>query len=265
MIKSKILMAIPVYNCEKQIKRVLEKIKKFDNINLISELLIIDNISKDKTLEVSKNNLDIIQINSKIFQNSKNINLGGSHKVIFDYALESGFDYVIIIHGDDQANINDLNDIMVNLEFKKYDWLRGSRFEKHSKLHGYSKIKTFGNIFFNIIFSILTLKKISDIGSGLDIYSTKLIEKINYYNFPNRLTFDYFMILYTGYKKTNIKFFPINWYEFDQVSNVRLFSQTIELFKILLYYIFFKKKMFEEKNSNLKYNYNQVFQSKNKI
>ncbi len=259
MNQNKLLLAIPVYNCEKQIKRVLEKIKKFKYIEMINEAIIIDNISKDNTLKVSKTYLKEIKINSKIMQNIENVNLGGTHKVIFDYAIQNNFDYIIIIHGDDQADINDLNNILKYSEYKKFEWVRGSRFEKSSKLHGYSKIKTFGNIFFNIIFSVLTKKKITDIGSGLDLYSVNFIKKINYYNFPDRLTFDYYMILYAGYKKIKIKFFAINWYEFDQISNVRLFNQTLELFKIIYKYIFFKKTIFKENKIFSKYKYKDIY------
>ena len=45
--------------------------------------------------------------NWKVVRNRENYNLGGSHKVAFDYAVAQGFTHVIVLHGDDQADIAD--------------------------------------------------------------------------------------------------------------------------------------------------------------
>ena len=45
--------------------------------------------------------------NVKIYQNENNINLGGSHINIFDYFLNSENDHLLVMHGDDQADIED--------------------------------------------------------------------------------------------------------------------------------------------------------------
>lgn len=238
--KSKMLLAIPVYNCEKQIIRVLKKINT-DILRFFQEVLIIDNISSDKTSEVAITYLKSLNIDFKFCQNYENINLGGSHKAIFDYSKENNYEYVLIIHGDDQADINDFYKVLESKTYTKYDWVRGSRFNKNSSLIGYSRIKTFGNIIFNYLFSLVLLKKIEDIGSGIDIYSTLMLDKINYYKFPNRLTFDYYMILYYSYLNSNIFFTPISWREEDQISNVKLFKQSIELISILINFIFSKR------------------------
>lgn len=44
----------------------------------------------------------------KLLRKDKNYGLGGSHKVSFNYAIENGFDYVIVLHGDDQGHISNL-------------------------------------------------------------------------------------------------------------------------------------------------------------
>ena len=41
----------------------------------------------------------------RVVQNPANIGLGGSHKLIFDYAIDQGFYHVTILHGDDQGEL----------------------------------------------------------------------------------------------------------------------------------------------------------------
>ena len=39
-----------------------------------------------------------------VLRNSENYNLGGSHKIGLNYALENEYTHLAICHGDDQAN-----------------------------------------------------------------------------------------------------------------------------------------------------------------
>lgn len=43
-----------------------------------------------------------------LLRNDENYGLGGSHKVAFDYALNNAYDYVVVLHGDDQGSIANL-------------------------------------------------------------------------------------------------------------------------------------------------------------
>lgn len=244
--KDKILVFIPGYNCEKQVIRVL---KQFDDevLKYIDEVIFINNRSTDDTekavLKFKKENKEIPL---KIFCNDENYNLGGSHKVAFGYALENNFDYVIVLHGDDQGDIHDLLLYLKNGEYKKYDCMLGSRFLKKSKLIGYSKFRIFGNKVFNIIYSICIGSKIKDLGAGLNMYNTKIFENNFYHKFPDKLTFNCCMLFAANYYKQSINFFPITWREDDQVSNVKMFSQALITLKIALKYRFNKKSVKNE-------------------
>lgn len=235
--KKKILLFIPGYNCEKQIVRVLDqlddKIMKF-----IDEIIFVNNISTDSTEKVVLKYSAKHKLPLKVLRNDQNYNLGGSHKVAFNYAKKNKFDYVIVLHGDDQGNIKDLLPLLENKEYENYDCLLGARFMKDSKLIGYSKFRTFGNIVYNWLFSFVTHKRIYDLGSGLNMYSVKMLDNNFYHKFPDRLTFNYCMILAAHYYKQNIRFFPITWREDDQVSNVKMVNQAFNVLSMLFKYFF---------------------------
>lgn len=251
----KILLFIPGYNCEKQIKRVLEKINS-EIREYFFEIVFINNRSTDNTEKVVN---DFIIENPnfkiKIFRNDSNYNLGGSHKVAFQYAIKNNFDYIVVLHGDDQGDINDIITILRSGEYKNYDCMLGARFMKDSILDGYSKFRIFGNKVYNMLFSIVLHKKIYDLGSGLNIYSVKMLKNNFYEKFPDKLTFNYCMVLANHYYKYNVKFFPISWREEDQVSNVKMISQAFEVLKMLFSYKINKEYIKKELRDSIIKNY----------
>lgn len=263
----KIMLFIPMYNCEKQIVRVLSQI---DNkvIKFISEIVIINNRSTDNGEKAVINYLEKNKLKTKVtlLKNDENYNLGGSHKVAFNYAIKNKYDYLIVLHGDDQGNINDLLPYLKNKEYRNYDCLLGSRFMKKSKLLGYSKFRTFGNIVYNIIFSIALGKNIKDLGSGLNMYNTKILKDNFYIKYPDKLTFNCYMLLASKSYKHKIKFFPISWREDDQVSNVKMFSQAMITLNLVINYFFKRKKFLESEHRNKivdNYSATKVYRSDN--
>ncbi len=238
----KILLFIPCYNCEKEIVKVLASLKS-DVKSYLTEIIVIDNGSKDNTL---KNAIEFAKSTSelplKIMQNEENYNLGGSHKAAFQYAIDNGFDYLIVLHGDNQGDINDISNILKNETYKNYDCCLGARFIRGSKLINYSKFRIFGNICFNILFSVCLFKKLYDLGGGLNIYSVNMLRNKFYFKFPDALTFNYCMTLALDFYKQKYMFFPLTWKEDGQISNVKLTSQTIDLFNKLFSYILNKER-----------------------
>jgi glycosyltransferase involved in cell wall biosynthesis len=260
--KQKILIFIPMYNCEKQISRVLKKIEDLgEKQKIFTEVIIVDNRSKDNSINVAREACKKLMISAKVLKNRENRGLGGSHKVAFNYALENNFDYVIVLHGDDQGDIKDIVPYIDNKEYEKYDSFLGSRFEKESKLINYSKFRIIGNLIFNTFISCMIHKKITDLGSGLNMYKTEYLKNKFFMYYPNNLTFNVYMLLYGVYTKSSFKFFPLTWSEEDQVSNAKLLTQSKEILGLTLNYVVKPKQLFSvQKNefSKLTYDYDIV-------
>ena len=239
----KYLLAVPCYNCEKQIVRVINEVEK---LNYIKELKVIfvDNRSEDFTLENIKKKINT-NSNFSVVQNNENYGLGGSHKIIFSYAIEQSYDYVIILHGDNQARTNEI-DLLININNKiNIDAILGSRFMRKSKLIGYSKIRTYGNFFLNTIYTIFFKKIVKDLGSGLNLYNVDTLKKIDFLKFDDGFTFNMDMLIFMIRNKLNFKYIPITWVETDQVSNAKAVDVG---FKTL-------KKIFINKYKGLNKNY----------
>jgi hypothetical protein len=242
------LLFIPVYNCENQIIRVIDKIIKSYVISNFEEIIIIDNNSKDNTFAVVQNVIDEKKLKQfKLFQNKNNYNLGGTHKTGFNYAIDNNFDYVTILHGDDQGDINNLENVFKNEKYKDYDCCLGSRFARDSKLVNYPKFRIYANYMINLAASIVSFKFLTDLGSGLNMFKVSFLKNKFYLNFPNGLTFNYCLMFYICDVNSKFFYFPILWREDDQVSNVKLFSHFFKWLEIMFKFVFTRKRLFQNK------------------
>ena len=241
--ENKILLFIPMYNCEKQIIRLLKQITP-EIESFVSSVIIVNNRSTDKSENVAinyiRNSTNSIEI--KLLRNKHNYGLGGSHKVAFEYAVKHGFDYVIVLHGDDQGRIADFLPLLQTKKYEKYDCCLGARFMKGAKLYGYSWVRVWGNYVFNFLFSIVVGQPIYDLGSGLNLYKVETLKNKYYQKYPDTLYFNDCMILAACFYGQRMLFYPISWREEDQISNNKIIKFAIALLKMLGKYILNKER-----------------------
>jgi len=238
---AKILVFIPMYNCEAQIARVLAT---FDAAStaLIDTVLVINNRSTDDGERVASERVERLEgAHARLLRNDDNYGLGGSHKVAFQYAMDHDYDWVAVLHGDDQGQLSDLLPHLEAGAHLELDCLLGARFHPDSSLPGYSAFRTAGNHVFNWLFSMVTGTRLYDLGSGLNLYRVDILRDHFYLRFADDLTFNYCMVMAHSYYRHRIRFFPIVWREDDQISNVRLFSQARRVLGLLLQFLVNKK------------------------
>jgi len=231
------LLFIPTYNCESQLPRVLNSLSP-DICRDFEHILIIDNRSTDQTINVCKSVLAKHPLKSKItlVMNSINCGLGGTHKIAFDYAIDEKFDYVTILHGDDQGSVSDFSQVISSLDGESF--YLGARFHPEARLINYSPLRTAGNQIFNCLATLITGTKIHDLGgSGLNSFPVKTLSNLDYRSYSNDLTFHVYLLLDAIRKRYSIRFIPISWREEDQISNAKVFRQGLKLLKILMNFL----------------------------
>lgn len=219
----RILVFIPAYNCERQIGRVLAQLTDPRVSARIDGVVCINNRSTDGTEAAILAGLETVPVPERIvLRNDDNYGLGGSHKVAIATAAARGYDYLIVLHGDDQGSIAD---IVPHLEAGRHldlDFLMGARFMPGSRLEGYSALRTVANRVFNLIFSAISGRRLYDLGSGLNLFRVSAFADGFHLKYADDLTFNYYLILGVVARGCRVGFFPLTWREDDQVSNARL-------------------------------------------
>jgi glycosyltransferase involved in cell wall biosynthesis len=223
-----------MYNCSPQIPRVIQQLQAPGVIDVVSGVVCVDNRSNDETVAVAQKALEALNLPVRILlQNDDNYGLGGSHKVAINLARREGFSHLIVLHGDDQGSISDILPILQDDNYDDPDFLMGARFMPGSKLEGYSLIRTWANHAFNLIFSVLSGKRLYDLGSGLNLFRVSAFDNDFHIKFADNLTFNYYLILAIVARQHRVRFFPLSWREDDQISNAKLSRMGFQILDLL--------------------------------
>lgn len=249
----RILVFIPCYNCALQIPRVLAQ---FNSVaaRYVETILVLDNGSKDGTREAAiaaARTMPALDI--KVARNRNNVNLGGSHKAAFAYALEHGYTHVIVLHGDDQGNILDMLPVLDRGDHRRLDACLGARFARGSKLVGYSAFRIFGNRVFNTIFTLALRRRVLDLGAGLNIFGVRVMRSRYLQNYADDLRFNVYLLMGMFHDGLEAEFFPISWREDDQISNVKMTSQAVNTLRMLRDRIFSSRAFWQADHREVKH------------
>ncbi|MEL6337472.1 MAG: glycosyltransferase family 2 protein [Pseudomonadota bacterium] len=229
-----VLVFIPMYNCEAQIPRVLAQLRSAEAEAEIDGVLCIDNRSTDGTAGAAAEALDSLAIPRRtLLRNDDNYGLGGSHKVAIAHARIRGYDFIAVLHGDDQGSIEDLLPHLQAGAHLELDFLMGARFMRGSRLEGYAAIRTLANRVFNQIFSAVSGRRLYDLGSGLNLFRVSAFDTGFHWRFADDLTFNYYLILAVAARGFRLRFFPLTWREDDQVSNAKLTRMGFQILRLL--------------------------------
>jgi glycosyltransferase involved in cell wall biosynthesis len=125
--KLKILCYIPAYNAAATIPSVLDRIPESMK-QKIDEYLVVDNASEDNTHLVGIGYAHQKGLtNLKVHRSETNGGYGGSQKVGYRYAIDHGFDAVVMLHGDGQYAPEKMEYLLEPIYQGKADHVFGSR------------------------------------------------------------------------------------------------------------------------------------------
>jgi len=246
--KTRMMIFIPVFNCQKQIPRVLAKIDKRVQ-EYVHEVVIVDNRSSDNTINEAISASETLGIKVTVLRNLQNYNLGGSIKCAFLYALEKKYDYMITLHGDDQADIRDFLPVFETGEHINNDIVIGARFHPKSNLQGYSLVRILGNRALNFVCAIINRRRVDDLIAGINCFKVSFFSEKFFLKFPDNLTFDAHVLLYAFNKKAKVKYVPITWREEDQISNAKVIRQALIILKLFFNYLVRGEEVFTKEKS----------------
>ena len=221
----KVLIFIPSFNVEKKIGKVLKKIPKIILKKYNIKILIIEDNSKDKTLNVikkiMKNKNRKFKINLII--NKKNKGYGGVQKIAFNYAIKKKFKYIVMLHGDNQYPADKLLRLIKPLVTNKFDAVFGSRMinSLDALRGGMPLYKYIGNITLTFFQNLFLSSNLSEFHSGYRSYKVSSLKKIKFRNNTNDFHFDTEIIIQFLKKNFVIKEISMPTHYGDEISHLK--------------------------------------------
>jgi glycosyltransferase involved in cell wall biosynthesis len=166
----KLLIQIPCYNEQDQLKRIIDDIRS--NVNDFSyDILIIDDGSTDKTVELAKQ-LGVTHIVSC----KRNMGLGFAFQKGLEFAKENSYDFLINTDADNQYQSKYINSLYQALIDTKSDIIIGAR--NHNKIKHFSFLKKCFQKIGSKVVRLISGIEITDSVSGFRIYSKEAIQNL---------------------------------------------------------------------------------------
>ena len=172
----KLSIIIPVYNEEKTILRILEKIVKV-NLGLIKEIIIVNDGSTDNSREVIEKYLKRKKKNKNLeFKFISKPNAGKGSAIRKGLELATG-SIITIQDADLEYNPEDLKKLINTILSGKVKVVYGSRFlKKHKPRY---LIYFYGNKFLSFLTKILYGTKITDMETCYKMMTSEIIKDLN--------------------------------------------------------------------------------------
>lgn len=170
--RKEVLIIIPAYNEEQNIKAVLEKLES-PEISAIADVLVMNDASSDSTnMLVKAHGYNLV---THVF----NLGYGSALQLGYKYAIRRKYSYVIQMDADGQHDVCNIPLIYKHLKTKdeesgRYpDIVLASRFMEGSSEYNTGQIRAFAYRSFRWIIFKVTGRKIADPTTGLQGLSRK--------------------------------------------------------------------------------------------
>jgi len=195
--KKKVLVFIVAFNAQRFIDSVIKRIPEevTSDKSYEHEILIIDDCSPDRTFEVARDVKDHCRhspIRITVMRNPVNLGYGGNQKLGYHYAIQNGFDAVVLLHGDGQYAPEVLPQMVSSILAGEADFVIGSRMLTKSRAlrGGMPLYKFIGNVILTGIQNRLLGSSLSEFHSGYRAYSVAALRAVPFQMNSNGFDFD---------------------------------------------------------------------------
>jgi glycosyltransferase involved in cell wall biosynthesis len=238
----KITVVLPAYNAEQTLEMTFNEIP-FD---IVDEVILVDDLSNDKTIEKAK------QLGIKhIISHSENKGYGGNQKSCYNKALELGSDIVVMLHPDYQYTPKLIHSMCYLIANDVYDVVLGSRILGRGALKGGMPLyKYFANRLLTLTQNILMNQKLSEYHTGYRAFSKRVLQSVNYMVNSDNFVFDNQMLAQIFYQDFEIAEITCPTKYFEEASSINIRKSIIYglgVIKVSLQYLLQKLRLAQYK------------------
>jgi len=216
--KHRIIAVLPAYNAERTLAATIADFPP----GSVDEILLVDDGSKDRTVEIAH------QIGIKVIVHPQNRGYGGNQKTCYQYALENGFDIVVMIHPDYQYDSRVIPHAVGIIELGICDVILGNRVRTRSEAVacGMPWWKYFANRGLTLFENVALGQNLGEFHSGFRVYRRSVLETIPFHRNSDDFVFDTQFLVQAvrfGFRLGDV---PVPVRYFDEASSINFRRST---------------------------------------
>src|SRR3989338_1435413 len=213
--KPKIIIVMPAYNAELTLEKTYRDIPQ----GLVSEIILFDDQSQDRTVEIAK------RLGLTVLLHEKNKGYGGNQKTLYKEALKRNPDIIVILHPDYQYDSKKIPELIQPIVGGKADVVLGSRMTGSGALKGGMPFyKYISNRFLTFCENKALGLNLSEYHTGLRAYSRDFLEKVRWQDNSDDFLFDAQILIKAARLKLRIAEISIETRYFKEASQVGFFA-----------------------------------------
>ncbi len=165
----RVVVVLPAYNAARTLERTWAEIP----FEVVDEVVLVDDASKDETAEVAR------RLGIRTVIHPRNLGYGGNQKTCYRTALELGADIVVMLHPDYQYTPKLIVAMAAMIAYGEFDAVLGSRILGVGALKGGMPFyKYCANRFLTLAENLLLNYKLSEYHTGYRAFSRAVLEKL---------------------------------------------------------------------------------------
>lgn len=215
----KLVVVLPAYNAAQTLEQTYNEI----DFNIVDDVILVDDASKDDTVEVGK------KVGIKhIIQHKQNKGYGGNQKSCYNKALELDADIVVMLHPDYQYTPKLIPAMAQLIAFDLFPVVLGSRILGNGALKGGMPLyKYIANRALTFTQNILVGQKLSEYHTGYRAFSKEVLESLNLEANSDDFVFDNQMLSQIIFKDFAIGEITCPTKYFDEASSIN-FQRSVK-------------------------------------
>jgi len=205
---------MPAYNAERTLERTFREIPD----GAVDEVLLVDDGSTDRTVEVAKD------LGIRVIEHAENRGYGANQKTCYDAARERGADAVVMIHPDYQYDCRVIPHVLGFLSTGICDVVLGSRIRTRREAldGGMPLYKYLSNRVLTTVENLVLGQNLGDFHSGFRAYTRQVLDTIPYRGNSDDFVFDTEFLAQAVHHRFRIGDVPIPTRYFREASSINL-------------------------------------------
>lgn len=216
--KEGICVLVPSYNEERAIGSIIRSLRQRG-----LTIYVVDDGSTDRTAEIASAE------GAVVVRHRLNKGKGASIREGFAHILKKGFQSVLVMDGDNQHEVDDIDAFLKRMEETEADMVIGNRMEMTGRM---PPGRVWTNRFMSGLISFIAGQRIPDTQCGFRIIKTRVLENIKLESSNYEIESE--MIIKAARKGYRIESVPIETIYEDEKSRINPILDTLRFFLFLI-------------------------------